>query len=1032
MKTNSTLKVIAIAVFLQFNLLVNVFGQQFIFDHYTQKDGLSLNNANFILEDKYGFIWISTESGLNRFDGLQFKTYFHDPANDKSPSSDLGGNLYEDRNGYLWYHTKNDALNRFDPVTNQFLEYKEKAPEANNLTDNSAFAFCEDANGNLYMASKKGICQYNPKDQKIHLLTWNGQPVLPDILNCLFVTTDNKLIAGTENGIFEVIIEKKTIKKLPGTENLLMSVLDIVEDKQGNIWIGTWQTGLIKYNLKTATFKHYRYDIPADNPKNWIFIDLEIQQVGEKEIIWATTLAPFLLMFDTETEQITEEALAPYFPEHPKTISTSHLLLDAHDVLWITTSYGVLRLDPLKQLFKTFRIEPQKPLAYYSSVTALYQDTYDKTGNTIWLAVPTWGLCKFNMQSQKAIWFNNFVTQNNSTLTISKILRKDEDEIWLATYSGLIKFNTITQRYSIYTNNQNDSLSLSSNYISDLEYDHEGRLWVSTFSNGVNIYDAENDSFKRLKINKLKLLPNVNLSANINDIAIDKNGNIWLARGYELGCIAGVSVINAKTLEEKYYYQSLSNPEFPFQEEIYAVFPDSKGNIWMGIPSGVAVFNPAKSDVKFNRLSPAIGFQSSETFSFFQVDDVIWAIGNNGLTLIDVSTQKVIRNYMPEDGLLAEKVSAFEHGFDGKIFFGDYAAFQYIAANAIRPNTAVPQVHITNIQVLDKDYLPNGRTVLFSNELKLKFGQDKIRFEFAALNFTNPKNNLFAYKLEGIDKDWTYSKTPFVNYNKLPAGTYTFRVKAANDNGIWNEEGDSFLIVITSPWYQTIWFYLACIIGTAGILFAIYKFRIHQLLKMEKIRNSISRDLHDDIGSTLSSINMMSKIAKSQTDKNTVKTTELLDKINSRSESMMENMADIVWAVNPHNDQVEKMLLRMRLFASDILEPMQINHRFEVADAILKVKIPIDIRRDFYLIYKEAINNLAKYAFCKNVVIRIYIEKGCIHLLVNDDGIGFNTAELSNGNGLRNFSIRAEKIKGNVTIKSAPGEGTEIHLEVPL
>ncbi|MBK8344726.1 MAG: hypothetical protein IPL12_16400 [Bacteroidetes bacterium] len=375
------------------------------------------------------------------------------------------------------------------------------------------------------------------------------------------------------------------MKQLPGTEDILLSVLDIVEDKHSNIWIGTWLNGLIKYNLKTSTFKHYRYDSKVQNSKNWVFNDLEIQQVGEKEIIWATTSGPFLLMFDTETELLTQEALAPYFPEHPKIIATSHLLLDSHDALWITTSYGILRLDPLKQLFKTFRLEPQKPLEYYSSVTTLYQDTYDKTGNTIWLAVPTWGLCKFNMQSQKVIWFNNFVTQNKSTLTVNKILRKDEDEIWLATYSGLIKFNTITQSYSIYTNNKNDSLSLSSNYISDLEYDLEGRLWVSTYFNGVNIYNADNDCFKRLKTDKLKLLPNVNLSQNINDMAIDKNGNIWLARGYELGRKAGISVINAKSLEETFYYQSASNPDFPFQEEIYSLFPDSKGSIWMGIPS---------------------------------------------------------------------------------------------------------------------------------------------------------------------------------------------------------------------------------------------------------------------------------------------------------------------------------------------------------------------------------------------------------------------------------------------------------------
>lgn len=1021
-----------LAFLLQVIFSVNTFGQQFIFDHYTQKDGLSFNNCYFILEDERGFIWISTESGLNRFDGLQFKTFYHDPSKNSSPSSDLGGNLYEDKNGYLWYYTYNEVLNRFDPSTEQFIDYKVTNPESKDLAENTAFGFCEDAHGILYMASKKGICRYNPIDQKIHLLLWDGQPLLPDILNCLFITSDNRLIAGTEEGIFEIDIEKKNVKFLPGTENIKMTVLDIAEDKNGNIWIGTWQNGLIKYNFSTSALKHYQYTDPNINLNNWIFNDIAIQQVGEKEIIWSTSTGPYLLMFDIETEILTYEYLAPYFPEHPESIGTSHILLDSQNALWITTSYGVLRLDPLKQLFKTFRLEPQKPLQYYSSVTAIYQDPNDNKGNSIWLAVPTWGLCNFNMQTQKAIWFNNFKTENNSELTINKILRKDDDELWLATYSGLVKFNTGNKTYTIYSHDKNDSNSISSNYISDLLYDQQGRLWISTFSSGVNIYNEDIEQFIRFKTDTLKLLPKTQLSENINDLAIDRNGNIWLARGYSIGDIAGVSTINAQSFEEAYYYQSASNPEFPIQDEIYSLFPDSYGNIWIGIPSGATFFNPVKNPHVFKRLTPANGFQSSRAYNFLQVGNVIWASGNNGLTLIDGATQKVIRSYMRADGLLDENVSSFELGFDGKIFIGDYAAFQYISANAIKPNKIIPKVHITNIQILDKDYFPGGLSPLFSSDLKLKYSQDKIKIEFAALNYTNPENNVFAYMLEGIDNDWTYSKIPFVNYNKLPAGTYTFRVKAANDNGIWNEEGDSFLIVISPPWYQTIWFYLVCFLLASAILYAIYKIRINNLLKLERMRNTISRDLHDDIGSTLSSISMMSKMAKSQTEKNISKTSELLDKINNRSEYMMESMGDIVWAVNPHNDQIEKILLRMRSFAADILEPMNIDYKFEVAEALLHFKVPLGIRRDFYLIYKEGINNVAKYSQCKNVVIKIYIDKSILHLIVKDDGIGFNTGEFSKGNGLNNYRSRAEKIKGKFTIHSAPNEGTEIHLAVPL
>jgi len=1017
---------------LQFGFIGYLSGQQFTFDHYTQKDGLSLNEANFILEDKLGFIWISTRSGLNRFDGLQFKTYYHLPGNNKTPSTDLGGNLYEDKNGFMWYNTNHDNLNRYNPSNEQFVNYKPSPPEINKKDENVAFAFCEDAEGNLYMASKRGICKYNPEDQKIHLLEWNGKPILPDILNCLFVNTENRLFAGTEEGIYEVNIASKQVFKLPGIDNQLKTVLDIVEDKQGNLWIGTWKQGLIKYNLKTATSKVFRFDDDKLHENNWIFNDLAIQQIGGKEIIWSTSVGPYLLRFDIATNSLDAELLAPYFPELPGSIITAHLLVDQQNVVWITTSYGVLRLDPLKQLFKTYRLEPQKPVQYYSNVTAIYQDPVDKTGNTIWLAVPTWGLCKFDLQTQKATWYNNFVQQTIDEITVTKILRKDEDELWLATYSGLIKFNTLNSTFSVYTHKKTDTLSLSSNYISDLVYDLNGKLWVATFSNGLNCYTPDRDNFIRLQVDNKKIPLNVQLSQTINDIALDARGNLWVARGYALGKTAALSVINTSTFSETYYYQSAKNSNFPFQEEVYAVFPDTYGIIWMGIPAGAANFNPSEKKASYQLFSPGIGFQSSCVYGFVQDGNIIWANGNNGLTLLDVTKQQIIRSYMPEDGLLDYNISAFELGFDGKLFIGDYTAFQYIAINAIRPNKIIPRVHITGMSILDKAYFPDGKSVLYTDKVQLKYGQNKIKFEFAALNFTNPKNNMFAYKLEGFDNDWVYSKVPFVNYNKLPAGTYTFKVKAANDNGIWNNEGDTFLVVITSPWYQTIWFYLLVFLGVIALLWSIYKIRINQVLKMERMRNVISRDLHDDIGSTLSSINLMSKMAKTHKTNDTVKMNEILEKINNRSEYLMENMADIVWAVNPQNDQIENIVLRMRLFAADILEPLQINYQFQVSESILKFKIPLDIRRDFYLIYKEAINNCAKYADCKNVKIRIFTDAGFLNLIVNDDGVGFDNNSQPDGNGLRNFNLRAKKMQGNCYVKTAPGQGTEIQLKIPL
>lgn len=1007
-------------------------GQNYIFDHYTQQDGLSLNRCHDVLEDSRGFIWISTDAGLNRFDGLNFKKYYHDPFNNESISSDVATKLYEDNEGYIWIYTFDKILNRFNPRTETFKRFKNAGSDESDLSQNSAFDFCEDSKGNFYMASIHGLCKYDPVTERINLLQWNGKAILPQIIKCIYLTRDERIIAGTEKGVFEIDIKTESVRQLPGTENIITSILSMDEDSNGNLWMGTWQFGLIKYNLTKHTLTHYRFDNPDENIHNWIFDDITVQKSGGKEYVWSTSIGSFLLTFDIESEQLRYEDLKPYFPEHPKSILTSKMMLDQHKGLWIATSYGLIHIDPLRQLFHTFKIPPQKPLQYYSSVTALYHDSYDTTGNTVWFTIPTWGLCKYNLELKQGEWFNAFKTPQRDEFTVTRIMRKDDDELWIGSYSGLIAYNTGTKDYKIYTMDSKNEKSISSNYISDFLYDNQNRLWVATYYDGLNIYNEACDCFQRVEIDSAKIPANVSLSENINDIALDKNGNIWVARGFTAGSTAAISMIHYNTLEETYYYQSDTYPTFPFQDEVFCILPDSYGNIWMGIYGGAVMFNPETDKTRFHYFTPSTGFQNSRVYNFIQGGNVIWATGNNGITLVHADSLKIIRSYMPEDGLLDETVSVMEPGFDGRIFFGDYAALQFIYSDLITPNKKIPPVYINNIKVLDSDFLINGTSALFNSEITFPFSKNKIRFEFSALNLTNPQNNMFAYKLEGADAEWTFSKSTFVNYNNLKPGKYVFRVKASNDNGIWNQEGDAFILVITPPWYQTIWFYIACVLFASGILYSIYRVRLNQLLRIERLRNKISRDLHDDVGSTLSSIHLLSKSASKAAESDQKKMDYVLQKISIRSEQMMENMSDIVWAVNPKNDALENILVRMRQYAAEVLEAMGIVYIFDVNPSIEKAKIPLEKRRDIYLLFKEAVNNLAKYSKCEEAVIRIFMEQKNLHLLIRDDGIGFDTNAKHTGNGLKNYTLRVQNIGGTCTITSRPGDGTEVHFIIPV
>lgn len=1007
--------------------------QQYILDHYSQDDGLSFNICNDVIQDKEGFIWVSTEAGLNRFDGIEFKKYYSDPNNTNGPSADIGVELFQDSYGFIWWYTGDATLNKYNPKTQRFEHFTNPIDGDNNPDKNAGYTFAEDKNKNLYMASARGLCKYDRKQNKIKLIEFddtNGKIPMP--IRKIFFTSDDKMVVCAGNGAYEVNPSSKTFVLIEGTYNLNSTLLSVKEDSKGNLWFGSWGMGLIKYDPNSGNTKQYYFTYENSPNEFCIFADIEIQNINGTEVIWGASIGCYLLRFDITKEIFETINLSPYFPEYTENIGVRKLFIDRTNSLWIISEYGLIKIDPLKQLFKTSNISEEKEVFYYTNITSIYQDELDSTGNTIWLAVPSWGLGKYNLSTRHIQWYNNFKTEEHRFLHINSIIRKDNNNLWLATYDGLLLFNDKTNSYKTYKNIPNDSTSVSGDFISDLAIDSKGRLWVATYYNGVNLYNSSCDCFHQIKLDTQQIPNNIKISENINDIDIDKNGNVWLARGFSSNHIAAISMINGISLKEKYFYRHEHAPDFPFVQEVYSIATDSLNQIWIGFDNGLAVFNPNDAKPRYSILGLFNGLPSSRAHSIIATKQNVWVSGNNGLTIVDVNSKKVVRTYNQTDGLLSNRIGTLQIGFNGNIFIGDKTNIQYISSNAVNTNTTPPSVYITDLFVLDKQHLINDTVALFSNRVILKYNQNKIRFEFAALNLTNAQNNTFAFKLEGVDNDWTTTKSNFVNYNNLKSGKYLFRVKAANDNGIWNNEGDSFELIINPPWYNTFWFYSAIGLLIFGLLFLAYKIRINQVLRIERIRNKISRDLHDDVGSTLSSISMLSNLAKNKKNFNSEESTAILTKINTNTQNVMESMSDIIWAVNPKNDALENLLLRMRQFAADILEPKDIDYTFDINAHLLKTKISIQIRRDFFLIYKEAINNIAKHSACTKAKISMGIEKGILYLEISDNGKGFDLTSVSSGNGLKNYHSRAEAINSSITIASSPGNGTTIRLKVPL
>jgi len=333
-------------------------------------------------------------------------------------------------------------------------------------------------------------------------------------------------------------------------------------------------------------------------------------------------------------------------------------------------------------------------------------------------------------------------------------------------------------------------------------------------------------------------------------------------------------------------------------------------------------------------------------------------------------------------------------------------------------------VSITDLRVFDKDY-----TIRKGEAIELSYNQNYFTFEYVALNYTQSRLNKYAYKMAGLDKKWNYAGSRrYVSYANLEEGTYTFYVKACNNEGVWNNVPAKFTLIIDPPFWHRWWFYSLFTVLAVGSVCTLYWYNMNQLKMRVQLRNKIARDLHDDIGSTLSGINIFTKIALQKLKQNEPGSRELLEKISDRSERTMDALSDIVWSISTKDDHIDNFVVKAREYLTETLEPQGIRYDMHVDEDISYLRLGMEFTKEFYLIFKEAICNASKYAQCTLIEIFLTKEKDLYSLTIRDDGRGFDISKVVLGNGLQNMEHRAEKMKAKLAITSRPAEGTSICL----
>ena len=338
-----------------------------------------------------------------------------------------------------------------------------------------------------------------------------------------------------------------------------------------------------------------------------------------------------------------------------------------------------------------------------------------------------------------------------------------------------------------------------------------------------------------------------------------------------------------------------------------------------------------------------------------------------------------------------------------------------------------PLINLIRITVLGKE---DSSAIFKQQTIAYRPNESSIGFQFAATSYTDEKKIWYKYRLEGYDQNWnTATQSNSVNYASLLPGSYTFKVLASIDNNQWSAVPASFSFIIKKPFYKSPLFFILMLGGLVGGFYFFHTYRLQQKLKLERLRSRISADLHDDIGSTLSSISIISEGAFQEKDISASKL--MMKEIGENTQLLMDKMDDIIWYVNPQNDSFQNLMLRIKKFSAMLFEAKGIDYTISIDKRINDISLPMIQRQHLYLILKEAVNNVAKYSGCTNATISIHYEGSYLTMEVTDNGKGFDTGKQQTGNGLRNIKRRADMLHGELKIESN-NRGTTVFLRTKI
>lgn len=972
------------------------------FNHLTREGGLSNNNPVSILPDSRGFLWISTQNGLNRFDGSNCRTY-------KSYNSTIKGayisNIFEDQNADLWF-TSETGLNHYSRQHDSFenIDFFKDGKQRQYLP-----FYVDNLNRLWLVVTGKGIFVYEISSKKLKFITKTHSNFVKVSFKP-FQKVSKIFYAGSQSGLSILTVkDDKILSEKSFFNGINQPILNLARyffiENDSLVWLTNNKYGLIKFNFVKQSFQAYSN---FQNQKLELLTFVAFRPNSSQIFVGSNQFG--ILVFDKLQGKFIQQFRKSFI--NAKSISSDwveDMVIDKQQNLFVNVmGFGIdftnlntsntehwLSKDDIKKyhlennsvvltwihknkIFVKFNVNATRsPVFILDTNGNLIEQLKDYPGGsgfryTSDSTLLDWGsgeilMLDDNFKIKKHI---PIINKNGIAETIYDVAIISQTEWFVSSESTNFTITKIGSKYNVSENEELKKLNLSVSQPMHYDQNTQQLFISSNWWREFNILKKNNGKW----VNQ----PMKNLNASVFNIIPDlkDKSKIWLCTN------KGLWKFDTKTYQYSIWDESKGLPD----NAVTTYIPELNGDFWLITNRGISFYN--------KKLNSFKNFTSKDGATSTEYD--WWGIFK-----------------LP----------------DGRMFFPGLDGITIIKPHKNNFNS-LTKLYITDLKVNEKP-LSIKTYIGESSEINLKPNENSFSLDFVGIDYANPERIKLQYQLEGFDNEWITTKNPAnIHFSNVPEGDYNFRLRSLSDNGKITAQ-KVLKLNIEAPFWRTWWFRLILLALFVGIIYSFYRYRINEILKIQAVRNRISTDLHDEIGATLSGIGILSTIAKQQVAENHP-AFSLLGRITDDALMVGNSIDDIVWSINPKNDELTSIIARISRHAAELFEAKSIDYQIVTPDKVDDIKLSMEQRRDVFLIFKEAVNNLLKYANCTHVRIEIGVKNFNFKLQISDNGVGFDSSKESLRNGIKNMKNRAEKLKGTLNIDSQLGKGTEIDLEFPI